>query len=808
MSAKLIVLVLLIVQSFGLWGQSIPLQLPEYLELENPKINGECIASGGRVWNKTTKNVILSVSYPTSLTSSSIFYSDGIKTFIHSNNDGHLITQLPGKDYNYNSLSSMLWNYSNNKFESYTESGQPVSGLTFSGNDIYPYQNDVHYTRDNSIYKYGFSNSSEQLQGSFAGTFLTWFLDGGYFLTKQGSVVRLYDKNATLIKLIDMPYTENLGGSGNFAWTYPSMGSHLEPITIYEVNGTTVYSYPTGTLTTTFASLNHIAIFQYGLSTFSKIDLAGSQPNLTTHKDSYHFDFKVDKGPYYNPANGFLQPFFIQVESYDSDIYGNWTTSTPGNGVVTYGNSAGDPKVLNLGRVRSIFGNENDNLVITTSSGHVLTYKFSEGLINQIDTFEIEAGKAELSLDGKILVVSGNAFDGQYSGDERPASSLYVYDVIDHKLIRKWYSDVLINSHYLGDFDFSNDGELISQQSRKWDANVSKTLYFNFLLSVNSDDSVVLNSGYENTHDHNGVPQISSTGNYAITTLLSSLPHDPSESNISKLYNTQGTLINAFTGFVSEWISDTRFVFNRWDSTKCPGAVCVKYYSAHIYSIDGQLDNTFTIPDSISFGTKMVKTEVLDPVITISDHELYVNNSNVIDIKSGRVLFAFDTIRNPSAPVGPDHIVYVKDNKLQIINWRSLSTTIWYRDADGDGFGDPSITQTFFKKPNGFVSDGNDCDDSDKELTPLNSCEITAVEDHDSEVSVFPNPGAGVYYVKNNGSVSGIKIVNSFGQMIDHEIVKGDEFYVIDITKETEGLYILYIQSGHTTLHFKIIKRS
>jgi hypothetical protein len=115
MSTKLVVLVFLIAQSLGLWGQSIPLQLPEYLELKNPTINGEFIASGGRVWHKTTRKVILSVSYPTSLTSSSIFYSDGSKTFVHSNIDGHLITQLPGKDYNFNSLSSLLWNYSNNK---------------------------------------------------------------------------------------------------------------------------------------------------------------------------------------------------------------------------------------------------------------------------------------------------------------------------------------------------------------------------------------------------------------------------------------------------------------------------------------------------------------------------------------------------------------------------------------------------------------------------------------------------------------------------------------------------------------------
>jgi hypothetical protein len=250
---------------------------------------------------------------------------------------------------------------------------------------------------------------------------------------------------------------------------------------------------------------------------------------------------------------------------------------------------------------------------------------------------------------------------------------------------------------------------------------------------------------------------------------------------------------------------------------------------------------------------EIVKTEVLDPVVKISDHELYVNNSNVIDIKSGHVLFAFDTIPISSVPVGSDHIAFVKDNKLQIINWRSSirETKRWYNDRDGDGFGDASTTMAFFRKPDGFVSnasdcndldssvnpdtkwykdgdgdrfgdastftasctqpmgyikDNTDCDDSNKDLTPQNLCVITAVENQVSDLSVFPSPGPGIYYVKHNGGFSEIKIINRVGQLINPEIVKGDEFYVIDITKETEGLYILNIQSGDANVHMKIIK--
>jgi hypothetical protein len=40
-----------------------------------------------------------------------------------------------------------------------------------------------------------------------------------------------------------------------------------------------------------------------------------------------------------------------------------------------------------------------------------------------------------------------------------------------------------------------------------------------------------------------------------------------------------------------------------------------------------------------------------------------------------------------------------------------LPTLTWYRDADGDGFGDLSVTTEACVEPAGFVEDGHDCDD-------------------------------------------------------------------------------------------------
>jgi hypothetical protein len=42
----------------------------------------------------------------------------------------------------------------------------------------------------------------------------------------------------------------------------------------------------------------------------------------------------------------------------------------------------------------------------------------------------------------------------------------------------------------------------------------------------------------------------------------------------------------------------------------------------------------------------------------------------------------------------------------------------WYRDADGDGYGDPSISSVQCGSPSGYVSNSSDCNDSDATLNP------------------------------------------------------------------------------------------
>ena len=86
----------------------------------------------------------------------------------------------------------------------------------------------------------------------------------------------------------------------------------------------------------------------------------------------------------------------------------------------------------------------------------------------------------------------------------------------------------------------------------------------------------------------------------------------------------------------------------------------------------------------------------------------YVNNQLDCDDGDGAV--------NPSAVERCDGIDNDCDELVDEDN--AVDADTWYRDADGDGYGDPDRSQDACDRPSGYVSNDDDCDDSTSEASP------------------------------------------------------------------------------------------
>ena len=84
----------------------------------------------------------------------------------------------------------------------------------------------------------------------------------------------------------------------------------------------------------------------------------------------------------------------------------------------------------------------------------------------------------------------------------------------------------------------------------------------------------------------------------------------------------------------------------------------------------------------------------------------------------------------------------------------SSTGSIWYADADGDGFGDADRTSLSCAAESGYVSDSTDCNDSDKSIHPDASEACNALDDDcdgridDDDVDVT---GTQIWYIDYDG---------------------------------------------------------
>ena len=101
----------------------------------------------------------------------------------------------------------------------------------------------------------------------------------------------------------------------------------------------------------------------------------------------------------------------------------------------------------------------------------------------------------------------------------------------------------------------------------------------------------------------------------------------------------------------------------------------------------------------------------------------------------------------------------------------TLAVLDWYHDADGDGYGDPSVTQQAISQPQGYVSDSSDCDDTAPGVHP-GAAEVCDGIDNNCDGSIDENLLT-TFYRDADG--------DGFGDPLDHQdACSAPSGYVLD----------------------------
>jgi hypothetical protein len=262
---------------------------------------------------------------------------------------------------------------------------------------------------------------------SFQGTFNSWFLDGGRFLTNTSTTVWVYSSTSVQQDLTQLTSVVNLTGQGNWLWVRQSYASDA-PLAVYAVGASTT---PAATYTVgsaAVASALTIGIFPSAYASVNQVnivDLSGATLSNTVHT---------------LPVSG-----------------GNLAATSPTQWLVGSGGAVVDgttvstePKYLSLGVALSIAGGA--VAAIATDSGRIFVINPQTNVVQT--TIDLESTKIELSSDGTVLAVEGVPIVDQYGVG---TYTLQAYSLPSGTLIKSWSLPNPV------DFSLAGSGTLIAQ---------------------------------------------------------------------------------------------------------------------------------------------------------------------------------------------------------------------------------------------------------------------------------------------------------------------------------------------------------
>jgi uncharacterized sulfatase len=149
----------------------------------------------------------------------------------------------------------------------------------------------------------------------------------------------------------------------------------------------------------------------------------------------------------------------------------------------------------------------------------------------------------------------------------------------------------------------------------------------------------------------------------------------------------------------------------------------------------------------------------------------------------------------------------------QGVNPPSYKKTLFYRDADGDGYGNSNESLSAYFKPDEYSNKGGDCDDNNNEIYPggIKSCASNNEISLSKDITLFPNPttgGAMVRYNSKNTRKIILKVYDGMGNVLFSKAgnaITGSNIYQLNLSHLKPGVYDLELNNGTLPQRTKLI---
>jgi Putative Ig domain len=465
--------------------------------------------------------------------------------------DGHLISMItyPGLNLTSRSSQGVPWYLAadgsyiciaaQTGLFVFTPTGQIVTSKPgdYSGAQIFAAPNAILVglgpAAANAIETISTVDGTSSIGPVFSGTFQSWFLDGGRFLTCLGNTVWVYSNNSVQQAIVALPTIQGLTGQDNWIWT--SDGT----LQIYAIGATTPsLTYRENADTVVIPSGTTLGILSFGAAQVTVIDLSGPNPSQT--------DSPVP---------------IAYLDAYAATSSSQWVAGNEHGALLDGASLSSTARYFGHGAAWSIAGSS-DRVAISTAIGEILVFDPSVPALEQ--TISFSSGKLALSSDGTVLGASANANDSQYEPDR----TLNFYSLPSGAVISS-FPYTFQNGFDFFDFSLAASGSTIGQVTGTFQSSI-------WTLSRKVTDITGVTVIWSDMQASGGSPLadpilISPNG-----TLIAEYPAlNPNGTSIIK----NGALVTAIPGTGIGWIDDNQLLASTQGNTVIYNAAGVQLSS-------------------------------------------------------------------------------------------------------------------------------------------------------------------------------------------------------------------------------------